>query len=72
MELFNAREAAKFTRCSEWFIYKHWKALGGVKIGAQIRFPKNSLETILKKVIDLEKSGKRGEKDGKCRQYQGR
>ena len=42
--MYTAREIANIIRCSPGFVYKHYKSLGGIKIGGLIRFPKLNLE----------------------------
>lgn len=47
MEFLTAKDVAKLLNASEWFVYKHYKLFGGVKLGKLLRFEKSTLEVIL-------------------------
>ena len=51
MELLTAQEVAEILKASRWFVYKHYEALGGFKIGALVRFDKEQLFEKLKEVM---------------------
>lgn len=52
MELLTAIDIAKIIKASKWFVYKHYKSLGGFKIGGLIRFEKEAFFNKLKEVIE--------------------
>lgn len=42
--LITAEELAKILNCSKFFVYKHYKKLGGIKIGSLVRFRKDFIK----------------------------
>jgi len=47
--LLKLKEAAKHLNQSESWVYRHWKDLGGKKIGSNIRFAMDDLEKFIAK-----------------------
>jgi excisionase family DNA binding protein len=50
--MLTAKEVAERLNCSLFFVYKHFKELGGFKIGRLTRFRKEQFEEILKELED--------------------
>ena len=61
MEFLTAEEVAKILKVSPWFVYKHAKSLGGLKIGRCVRFPKELFEKRIQEVIEGDRLQTSGE-----------
>jgi len=46
MELLTALEVSRILKCSPWFCYKHWKKLGGIKLGKLVRFKSDYIKEV--------------------------
>jgi Helix-turn-helix domain len=47
--LLKLKDAAKHLNQSESWVYRHWKEVGGKKLGGNIRFPIDDLEKFISK-----------------------
>jgi excisionase family DNA binding protein len=50
--MLTARQVAEKLNCSKFFVYKHYKELGGFKIGRLTRFDPDDLDRKLEEVRD--------------------
>ena len=48
--MLTAKQVAEKLNCSLFFVYKHYKELGGIKIGRLTRFRKEQFEKILEEL----------------------
>lgn len=47
MQIITVKEVAEKLKCSQCFVYKHYKTLGGFKIKGIIRFTQENLDNLI-------------------------
>jgi hypothetical protein len=47
MEIITVKEVAERLKCSQCFVYKHYKTLGGFKIAGIIRFTQENIDNLI-------------------------